>query len=209
MEKMLKFDDSVNLFLTSYTHYGHKNIVRGESQWGDLSKTRNFDTVVAMNETLVKNINELVGEGDVLIHLGDFSFGGFNNIRNFRERIACKNIHLVLGNHDEHIRRNKEGVRELFSSVSENLTFTYVRESIKYHFFAMHLPVASWPDMNRNVMHVHGHVHLPKNMRITGGKAMDVGVDGNDLKPIHIHEVIELLRERRVSNLIIKEDHHI
>jgi len=30
-----------------------------------------------MNDTLVNNINEMVGENDVLIHLGDWSFGGF------------------------------------------------------------------------------------------------------------------------------------
>jgi calcineurin-like phosphoesterase family protein len=61
-----------------------------------------------MNATLVDNINNKVGENDILIHLGDWSFGGFDKIVEFRERIKCKNIHLVLGNHDHHIEGNKQ-----------------------------------------------------------------------------------------------------
>ena len=49
-----------------------------------------------MNTTLVDEINNKVGENDFLIHLGDFSFGGFDNIAEFRGRILCKNIHLFL-----------------------------------------------------------------------------------------------------------------
>ena len=44
---------------------------------------------------------------DTLYHLGDWSFGGIENIWNFRKRINCKNIYLVPGNHDHHIKKNK------------------------------------------------------------------------------------------------------
>ena len=35
-------------------------------------------------------------EDDFLIHLGDWSFGGFDSIKEFRSRINCKNITSVV-----------------------------------------------------------------------------------------------------------------
>ena len=46
-------------------------------------------------------------ENDILYHLGDWSFGGLNQIWEFRKRLNCKKIHLILGNHDHHIENNK------------------------------------------------------------------------------------------------------
>jgi hypothetical protein len=43
----------------------------------------------------------------------------------------------------------------------------------------MHYPICSWDGMNANVMHLHGHVHLPPHLRIAEGRAMDVGCDGS------------------------------
>ena len=96
------------------THYNHANICRATTQW-DITKDnhfRDFNSLGEMNDRLVAGINSSVGENDILIHLGDWSFGGFDSIREFRERLNCKNIHLVLGNHDHHIGRNKDGVQE-------------------------------------------------------------------------------------------------
>ena len=41
------------------------------------SVTRDFKSLDHMNDAIVDNINNMVGVNDVLIHLGDFSFGGF------------------------------------------------------------------------------------------------------------------------------------
>lgn len=122
---MIKIDKNKNVFITSDTHYGHSNICRGTTNWRlpdgsiPIDQTRDFETIEKMNDTIVNNINSMVGQDDVLIHLGDWSFGGFDNIKKFRERIICKEIHIILGNHDHHILNNKENVRELFTSVSE------------------------------------------------------------------------------------------
>ena len=109
------------IWFTSDTHYKHSNICRGTSNWGPDSKTRDFDTLDHMNDTIVNNINHLVREDDVMFHLGDWSFGGYESIEEFRNRLLCKNIHLLLGNHDQHIERNKGDIQKLFSSVNEYL----------------------------------------------------------------------------------------
>jgi len=115
---MLKVDN--NTYIFSDPHYGHRNIVAGETSWfydenlrEDEIKAirkkhcRNFDTRKEMNQTIVSNINEKVPENATLICLGDWSFGGKENIWDFRKQINCKDIHLILGNHDHHIEKNK------------------------------------------------------------------------------------------------------
>lgn len=204
-----------NIFFTSDTHYSHSNICRATSKWSDDNLTRDFKSLDQMNDALVNNINEVVGEDDILIHLGDWSFGGFENITEFRNRILCKNIHLVLGNHDHHIERNKGGVQDLFSSVNHYINLDLRRpserrkgEMDKFKFVLMHFPIASWDGMARNVMHLHGHVHLPPNLRISEGRAMDVGVDGNGYYPLDLFEIINLLKDRPVKKLCLPKDHH-
>ena len=121
-----------NLFFTSDTHYGHTNICRATTNWKDADNvTRDFKSLEHMNAVLVDSINQIVREDDVLVHLGDWSFGGFENIEEFRNKIVCKNVHLVLGNHDEHIERNKDNIRRLFTSVNHYINLDLRRTSIK------------------------------------------------------------------------------
>jgi calcineurin-like phosphoesterase family protein len=97
------------LFFTSDTHFHHKNICQGTTEW-EWTEGRNyrpFQTLEEMDKTLIDNINSVIGEDDVLIHLGDWSFGGKEQIWEFRKQIKCKNIYLFLGNHDHHIQGNK------------------------------------------------------------------------------------------------------
>ncbi len=210
----LVLEKGQQLFFTSDTHYSHSNICSATTNWSvNEGYARKFDSLQDMNQRLVDNINNMVGENDILIHLGDWSFGGFDKIEEFRSQINCKNIHLVLGNHDHHIERNKEGIQRLFSSVQQYLRLE-VRRPInkaaveRFTFICMHYPIASWHDMNQGVIHLHGHVHLPSHLRIADGKAMDVGVDGNGLEPISMDEVLSIMKDREVKKLALPKDHH-
>jgi calcineurin-like phosphoesterase family protein len=201
------------LYFTSDTHFNHTNICRGVSAWKNSDNlTRDFKTLDHMNSTLANNINKRVGENDILIHLGDWSFGGFDNIVEFRNRIVCKNLHLTYGNHDHHIMNNKGDVQELFSSTQHYLDLDVRRPNgkrvDKFQFVCMHYPIASWENMNQGVVHLHGHVHLPPHLRVAEGKAMDVGVDGNNLEPISLNEVMSIMKDREVRKLSLPKDHH-
>ena len=105
---MIKFDlNQQNVFVISDTHTYHRNICRGTSEWSDKSRCRDFTTIGEMNYAILSGINQHVMQDDVLIHLGDWSFGGIDNIWEFRKQINCKNIYLCYGNHDQHIKANK------------------------------------------------------------------------------------------------------
>ena len=84
-------------------HFGHKNICRGTTDWDKKEECRDFDTLNSMNDHIVNQINKYVGIGDVLIFLGDWAFGGEDNVWKFRSRILCKKIIFVKENHDQHI----------------------------------------------------------------------------------------------------------
>jgi calcineurin-like phosphoesterase family protein len=204
------------IFFTSDTHYNHSNICSSTTNWQCADNlTRKFDSLDLMNDCLVENINLTVGENDILIHLGDWSFGGFDKISEFRKRINCKNIHLTYGNHDHHIRRNKEGVQSIFTSTQDYLFLDIRRPSKegkgvmdKYSFICMHYPIASWDGMNNGVIHLHGHVHLPPHLRLGEGKSLDVGVDGNHLDPISLDGILSLMENQPIKKLCLPKDHH-
>jgi calcineurin-like phosphoesterase family protein len=209
---MLKISPETNVWVTSDTHYHHKNICRGTTEWrtekGEvpISQTRDFKSLDLMNDTIVNNINSCVMPDDVLIHLGDWSFGGFDRIKDFYDRLICKNIHLILGNHDHHMVNNRENCRDLFLSVSHYETLEFKH----YKFQLMHYPISSWDGLNKGVFHLHGHCHLPTHMRFGKGKRMDVGMDGHpQFRPYNLlTEVIPLLRNR--ENLSeMPDDHHV
>jgi calcineurin-like phosphoesterase family protein len=198
------------VFITSDTHYGHKNIVRGVTDWrtqdGEvpLGSTRDFDTIEQMNERLVTAINNVVGQNDTLIMLGDVSFGGFDNIGIFLERLVCHNIHLILGNHDHHIENNRDYVQGRFLSVQH-----YLEANIEGKDFVLcHYPLQSWNGLNKGVIHLHGHVHLPAHRKFGNGKRMDVGVDGNSMVPYEIDGIIKIMDKISIGS-DMSGDHHL
>lgn len=210
MMKFKKLLTSGNVFITSDCHFSHKNICRGVTGWRTtdgkipISSTRDFPTLDLMNDTIVNNINSKVGQDDTLIMLGDIAFGGFENITIFLDRLICKNIHLVLGNHDHHISNNRGGIQDMFLSVQN-----YLEANINGENFVMtHYPFESWNGLNKGVIHLHGHVHLPASRKWGNGKRLDVGVDGNNLFPYSLTEIVHMMDRREVKSEI-DLDHHL
>lgn len=211
----IKLKQGQKLFFTSDTHYNHKNICRGVTEWKDSEdKTRPYQTLEHMNATIVNNINAVIGQDDILIHLGDWSFGGFESIKEFRDKIVCRNVYLIYGNHDHHIENNRDGCQEYFVKSAYYTVLDIERPPIKlsagrsYSFVLMHFPICSWHNMNKERMHLFGHVHLPEDKKVMPGRSMDVGMDGNDLKPYELSEVIKLLKDREVETNFLPSDHH-
>jgi len=210
---MIKIENNIKVWITSDTHYNHTNICRGVTAWrmpdGSLpeSQTRDFPNLEKMNSAIVNNINEVVGQDDVLIHLGDWSFGGFEQIEEFYDRLICKNIHLILGNHDHHIDRNRENIKRLFLSVSWFEQFQYQGETIEM----MHYPISSWNGLRKGRVHLHGHCHLPHAVKISNGRRMDVGMDGHpEFRPCDLlKECLNPLKKLKTGSELGALDHHI
>jgi calcineurin-like phosphoesterase family protein len=198
------------VWITSDTHYHHKNICRGVTNWRTqdgkipVSSTRDFRDLDEMDSTIVNNINSKVGPDDTLIHLGDVAFGGFEMISQFLDRLVCKNIHLVLGNHDHHIQNNREGIQSRFLSVQNYLETNIEGEN----FILCHYPLQSWNGLNKGFVHLHGHVHLSPQNKWGNGRRLDVGIDGNNMQPYKITEIVHMMDRREIGS-DMNNDHHM
>jgi calcineurin-like phosphoesterase family protein len=193
-----------DIWITSDTHYNHKNICRGVTDWRKedgsipLHRTRDFPSIEVMNDAIVNGINNVVSRDDILIHLGDWSFGGFNSIYEFYQRLNCKNIHLILGNHDHHIKKNKGNIRDIFLSVDKS------NDEYRINQFTLHLehyPILLWKDVKKGNIHLHGHTHFVGDRRFGTGRRMDVGIDGHpEFRPYNIiKEIIPMMLERPIK----------
>jgi len=219
----------MNTWFISDPHYGHKNIVRGVSSWSEVEHTRDFATIQKMNDAIVESINSNVMWDDVLYCLGDWSFGGIENIWNFRKRINCNTIHLICGNHDEHIKKNKllpncyldnflafkdasysmikdmyshVYAKDLFSSVNNYLELTINKQI----FVLSHYPLEQWYEMDRrgSIM-LHGHTHHlfdnnPINIQY---RRMDVGIDWEEFRPYSLEEIMFIMSNRKYKKYLI------
>lgn len=197
-----------NIWFTSDTHFGHTNIAGPKiSRWS--SGYRDFNSLHEMNMVIVDGINKYVKEDDILYHLGDWSFGGIHNILQFRNLIACKNIHLILGNHDQHIVDKEVKYHdtsfnpiELFSSVQDVLTLSIGKTKL----FLSHYSHRILPGSHKGVIHLYGHSHGS----ITDyGKSMDVGVDVafkkfGEYRPFNIGDITNIISKRNTEKI----DHH-
>lgn len=98
-------DDESNIWFISDTHFSHKNIIRycnrpwnhGKDINGEIIATD--EDVLNMDNDMIKRWNSVVGQNDIVWHLGDFAFGGKENAERVFPQLNGK-INLVMGNHD-------------------------------------------------------------------------------------------------------------
>lgn len=222
------------IYFFSDPHYDHVNICRGTSKWvgrdgSSHKQTRDFDTLEEMNDKIVNGVNSVVRENDELWCLGDWSFNGMHNIWEFRKRIKCKTVHLVFGNHDEHIEHNRSFVipvgdrgnyehlfeermgttesqrtimlRHLFKSTS------YYRElkTKNYHIILSHYAMRVWNKSHRGSIQLHGHSHGTLK-GYEEFKTMDVGIDTTkNYTPYSLETILEIMSQRKP---LLNIDHH-
>lgn len=210
-----------NIWFTSDTHYHHSNIVRGTTQWDDKSRCRPFDTLEEHDKTLVDNINKVVKADDTLYHLGDWSFGGEEQIYNFRNKLNCRTIHLIRGNHDQHIKVSDYwkgiGKAQLFTTVNDKLQVKYAGKLFILNHFAERV----WDKSHHGSIMLYGHSHgtldamrpefteptwIGDNYFIKNYKTMDVGIDTHpEFRPYHIGEILKIMESKDVA---LNIDHH-
>ena len=107
-----------------------------------------------MDDAIITSINSTVGPNDSLAIIGDFCLAKRGSAiaayRDYRSRIKCKNVHLVLGNHDD-----REAALAVFATCGE----TMMVRSDGHEFFLSHYPARSWDRSNHGSIMLYGHVH--------------------------------------------------
>lgn len=190
-----------NLYFLSDLHLGHKNIVRGVSNWEEKRGCRDYDTVEEMDKAIIDGINNVVQPEDILIIPGDLCIG-YSRTRyiKYLDQINCKNIYLVKGNHDHGADRAKD----LFKGVCDTLYLRYKDQLLVIN----HYPFRTWEDSHKGSINVHGHGHGTLDpVLVPGGyaKQIDVCVENSlkafgEVQPFSIEFILEFLKDNKPTN---------
>lgn len=172
------------VYFTADTHFGHAKVL-------DFC-ARPWDTVERMNEALVARINERVGYADDLYVLGDFSYRiNIAQAQAVRERIRCRNVHLLPGNHDRDWTRAE--VEGTFACEPPILVLKPEGAGGR-KLVLSHYPMMDWPSLGHGSIHLHGHIHATREYnewnRANRLLRYDVGVDANGYYPVSLGEVL-------------------
>lgn len=196
MQKIMMQFSKSNTFFTSDTHFGHANIIK--------LCGRPFKDVEEMNETLIKNWNNVVEKDSHVFHLGDFAFGGSALFNSICPRLNGT-IHLILGNHD--FKNFREGYSKYFADITQQMYIQIDGKSI----YLNHNPFLCFGGAWRGkeaVWQLFGHVHSSPT-QATGldiqrlvnlfPTQYDVGVDNNNYTPVSFQQVKKIIDTQQES----------
>ena len=188
----------MNTFFTSDTHFGHANIIKYNS--------RPFRHVDEMDDELIRLWNGVVGDDDIIYHLGDFTLGS-----NASKYFCRLNGHIhVLGYPWHHDHRWLPGADGLASKSGHLITIEPPMVVLEFEEYSMngrpkpvtlcHYPLARWDRSHYGSWHLHGHdhghYHADEDIPI-----LDVGVDCNMFNPVSIEDVAEFMEGKTALQL--------
>jgi len=170
-----------DIWFTADTHAWHTNIIG--------YCTRPWTDSNIMTHDLADNINDHVPANATLYHLGDWSWGNVLWVEGFRSMINCKNIILILGNHDKLIRQ-QVSLQRLFVSTSDLIELNL---SQRHKIVMCHYAMRVWNASFHRSWHLYGHSHgtLPDDPQ---SLSFDVGIDCWDYKPISLDQVYDKMK---------------
>ncbi len=203
----------MQVWFTADLHLGHANILRycdrpflsAEEQ--ALAKTQgprgswriSQDSLRRHDDALIDAINDTVGMEDQLWILGDFCLGPPEMVAAYRERIRCRSVNMVWGNHD------RQKVRQVFLNVIDQGMIKVKDQSI----WLNHYPMRSWHRSFHGSWHLYGHVHgrlvRQDKSELDWMLTRDVGVDACGYRPISFDELAAYMAPRFVKFLARKE----
>ena len=158
-----------------------------------MAEERRYPNIDEMDAAIVERWNRVVGEKDLVYHLGDVSFRNSTATRDILGRLNGT-IRLIRGNHDKQIKGKAverfEWIKDLYTIKEGDLRFV-----------CCHYPMMTWDRAHYGVYHLHGHSHgslgAPRTTRL------DVGWDVWD-QPIALSVAAAVLGQREY----LIADHH-
>jgi calcineurin-like phosphoesterase family protein len=198
-----------NIWFFSDPHFSHKNTLRYCG--------RPFFTVKQCDDTMIRNINAVVMPEDTLYVVGDVAMHTAP-IKRLIPQIKCKNIILVVGNHDlmydyfimtrgqKFVDRIVEEYKAAgFKKIIHGQTMTHINGTVHGTQWVRicHFPTKSAAKTYHGDKHDHarpvddgtlnicGHVH---QLFVKRGNDINVGVDAWDFKPVSADTLIDLYR---------------
>lgn len=177
---------------TSDQHYGHENII-------SFCK-RPFASCRSMEETLIRNYNEIVKDGDVCIFVGDVFFCKDPDAKEIMQCLNGEKI-LIKGNHD---KTNKKMLDIGFSAVYDRLQIEIDGTNITLCHYPPLMPSKGEntfdlrfkekrPSSSVDNIIIHGHTHSSEKFN-KDNFSIHVGVDAWNYSPATFEEVEQIVK---------------
>ena len=171
-----KIEDYNNIYITGDLHLSY-TLNRS-------IRNRGFTNPIEHTKVIRNNINSVCkSHSDILIIDGDFC-SDMDLARVFLKEITPKNIWLVIGNHDK--------IKEL-QQLRKNGQVSRIEHELKINwrgnqYVCHHEPMIEWDGYYRNSYLWFGHTHNTLQPYL---RAMDCGLDANNLFPVCLDKIIE------------------
>jgi calcineurin-like phosphoesterase family protein len=193
---------NMNNWFTSDEHYGHSRIIE--------YCERPFDDIADMHAELIGRHNEVVADGDVVYHIGDFSLK-LKLVQQVLPLLKGKHI-LVPGNHDEchpahptyaeKIRQYEDAGFEVMdpdgTSIILEIDETY--EAIELHHFPFIAIDERYPEclpVDSGQWLLHGHIHNRSDGWTVRDRMINVGVDVWNYTPVSEEQIKQIIKGHR------------
>lgn len=194
-------------------HFGHDNVI-------DFCD-RPFKDSAEMKEVIIDNWNKVVSPEDLCIFVGDvFFYHSKQDMADTMSRMNGRKI-LIRGNHDH---KPRQMMNAGFEICVDEMVMTIAGEKVLISHYPFAMPELRykylvkknrfirwltgrnrqiWPykyhdkrPVNRGQFLIHGHTHDKEKIR---GRAIHVGVDAWDFKPVNIHEISNIIARIKQS----------
>ena len=171
------------IYFTSDFHFMHDKDF--------IYEPRGFSSVHEMNETIIKNFNEVMDWTDTLYILGDCFLNDNEEGMKLMRRVSGNKQHIIWGNHDTDTRKL------LMLNEGWDGEYAAILNYKGYHFYLSHYPtITSNYDVDkplkRRVINLCGHTHTQdKFSDMDKGLIYHVELDAHNNYPVLIDDIIE------------------
>ena len=189
-------------WFTADPHFGHANIIKYcqrpflSDREVELAKSDprgkwqvSPGTVARHDQALIDSINDRVQPRDQFWILGDFCWGDDAAAKSYLDRMVCKNVNFVWGNHD------KRSIRGFFKRTMDQGMIKVRGQKI----WLNHYPMRSWDGRFHGSWQLYGHVHdrmSEEDRKTPSLLTRDVGVDACNYRPISFDEIAAYMKPR-------------
>lgn len=184
-------EEKQKVWFASDHHFGHKF----------LQELRNFASVDDHDQAIIAAHNSVVGKGDDVYFLGDFTFKGTQDYEHYTKQMNG-NLHLIRGNHDKIALDGKprgfSWVKDYYETKFPDMTDPDWKAKRQHSFILSHYPMVAWHWNNQGSIMLHGHTHGSlRPTEVSRGKTMDVYIcEENDWKPYELKEILAIMKDR-------------
>lgn len=169
-----------DIWFSADPHFNHENALK--------YFRRPFLSVDEMNKNILKNYNDNIAPDDLFIILGDFASSKVNH---FRNQIACKNVWLITGNHDENISSSAP-----FQQIESLCKIIVNINNATQKIILCHYAMRTWEDSHRGSYSLYGHTHgaMPDDPETL---SLDAGVDVHNYCALNLNQIESMLSNKK------------